>query len=402
MDWSWAVDGVTNETPRTMGPECEAYMTDRRRWIEAVLFCILFTCIIKWATKRMEPIHIPDAKELEKPHSTTRLMLLIFMTLIFGIEMGFKLANRSVIFVLNPCHIQTLVQIYLLAAKPNKLTITLFRIQMNNLNGPVLAFVFPEVDCRTLPFEQATYWIQHAMLYIIPVYIIRTGAYQVEDIKDFNWAIIGVETQLIYHFGVLNFFSIRTGINLNHMLCAAESDPFQGDNYRIAAVIHESILCPILNKLTVLIFSTPKSIQYNVMTRRNMQQTKKQSHQQQQQYSKLTATTTTTLHKKQQQPAISETTYYPDDRRTETTKLINRKSNPADYQQHDHSPQHQLHQQQYQQQQEQHEKKDAVFKGDYILEPDDMDMEVIEDPTATSATSASMNAEYTMPTTKID
>lgn len=79
---------------------------------------------------------------------------------------------------------------------------------MNNLNGPLLAFVFPEVDCRTLPFEQAAYWIQHAMLYIIPAYIIRTGAYQVEDIKDFNWAIIGVETQLIYHFGVLNFFSI--------------------------------------------------------------------------------------------------------------------------------------------------------------------------------------------------
>ena len=79
---------------------------------------------------------------------------------------------------------------------------------MNNLNGPFLAFIFPEVDCRTLPFEQATYWIQHAMLYIIPVYILRTGAYQVEDIKDFNWSIIGVEIQLIYHFAVLNFFSI--------------------------------------------------------------------------------------------------------------------------------------------------------------------------------------------------
>lgn len=111
MDWSWATGGVTNETPRTMGPECENYMTDRRRWIEAVFFCILFTCILRWAAKRMEPIQIPDAKELEKPHTTTRLMLLIFMTFIFGIEMGFKLANRSVIFVLNPCHIQTLVQV---------------------------------------------------------------------------------------------------------------------------------------------------------------------------------------------------------------------------------------------------------------------------------------------------
>ena len=111
MDWSWATAGVTNETPRTMGPECENYMTNRRRWIEAVLFCIFFICVIKWASKRLEPIHIPDAKELEKPHSTTRLILLLFMTYIFGIEMGFKLANRSVIFALNPCHIQTVVQV---------------------------------------------------------------------------------------------------------------------------------------------------------------------------------------------------------------------------------------------------------------------------------------------------
>lgn len=111
MDWSWATAGVTNETPRTTGPECENYMTNRRRWIEAVLFCILFICVIKWAYKRLEPIHLPDAIELEKPHSTTRLALMVFMTYIFGIEMGFKLANSSVIFVLNPCHIQTIVQV---------------------------------------------------------------------------------------------------------------------------------------------------------------------------------------------------------------------------------------------------------------------------------------------------
>ena len=71
------------------------------------------------------------------------------------------------------------MQIYILAAKPSKVTIALFRTQMNYLNGPLLAFLFPEVDCRTLPFEQATYWIQHALLYIIPIYIIKSGEYLV-------------------------------------------------------------------------------------------------------------------------------------------------------------------------------------------------------------------------------
>lgn len=74
------------------------------------------------------------------------------------------------------------------------------------------------------------------------------------------------------------------------MLCAAESDPFQGQNYRIAAVIHESILCPILNKLTVYIFATPQSIQYSIKLKGETTTTTTtiRPQQQQQQYEKLT------------------------------------------------------------------------------------------------------------------
>ena len=39
------------------------------------------------------------------------------------------------------------------------------------------------------------------------------------------------------------------------MLCPALADPFEGQNYRIAAVVHEGILCPLLNKLTVFVFA---------------------------------------------------------------------------------------------------------------------------------------------------
>ncbi|XP_017491443.1 PREDICTED: transmembrane protein 164 [Rhagoletis zephyria] len=178
MDWSWAIAGVNDEIPRTAGPECINYMTNRRRWTESIILSLIFIYLIYWAAKRMDPIIVPSAKEINKPHSAIRLMLMILMTFIFGVEMGFKFANRNMIYVLNPCHIQTLVQIYLLAAKPSKTTTALFRIQMNNLNGPFLAFLFPEVECRTLHFEQATYWIQHALLYIIPVYILKSGEYE--------------------------------------------------------------------------------------------------------------------------------------------------------------------------------------------------------------------------------
>lgn len=38
-------------------------------------------------------------------------------------------------------------------------------------------------------------------------------------------------------------------VNLSHMLCAAVLDPFEGQNYRIWAITHQAILCPILCKL---------------------------------------------------------------------------------------------------------------------------------------------------------
>ncbi|EDV98178.1 transmembrane protein 164 [Drosophila grimshawi] len=259
MDWDWAVGGITDDIPRTTGAECINYMTDRRRWTESALLCALFVYIMHSSWKQLAPIRLPSPHEIQKSHSPMRLFLLISMSIVFGIEMGFKLAGRSMIFTLNPCHVQTCLQIYLLAAKPTRTTTALFRIQMSNLNGPFLAFIFPEVEGRTYPFEQAAYWIQHALLYIIPIYILRSGAYTVEDLGDFKWSKIGTAFMLFYHFALLSPLSILTGINLDHMLCAAMSDPFQGQNYRLFACCHQAMLCPLLSKGTALIFGSRKS-----------------------------------------------------------------------------------------------------------------------------------------------
>lgn len=45
------------------------------------------------------------------------------------------------------------------------------------------------------------------------------------------------------------FFLQPVQVNLSHMLCAAVLDPFEGQNYRIWAVTHQLMLCPILCKL---------------------------------------------------------------------------------------------------------------------------------------------------------
>uniref|UniRef100_A0A336MF62 CSON014525 protein n=1 Tax=Culicoides sonorensis TaxID=179676 RepID=A0A336MF62_CULSO len=193
--------------------------------------------------------------------STGKQILLVVMTLILGLELGFKFASRSVVYILNPCHIITMIQIYILAAKPSKTITILFRIQMNYLNGPLLAFVFPETDSRQFTLEASTYWIQHALMWIIPIYLLRLGGvYNMEAVTDFNWNILSYAILMIYHFVILQIVAVPIQINLNHMLCPAILDPFEGPNYRLFAILHQGILCPLLCKLICIIFM-PRSNQ---------------------------------------------------------------------------------------------------------------------------------------------
>lgn len=107
------------------------------------------------------------------------------------------------------------------------------------------------------------------------------GVYNVEALTDLNWNVMGYALNLLYHFIVLELFAIvrererspntlisyiliriysslpyaqPSQVNLNHMLCPAILDPFEGQNYRLFAVVHQSILCPLLCKIYCYLF----------------------------------------------------------------------------------------------------------------------------------------------------
>ncbi|KAM3964678.1 transmembrane protein 164 [Aphomia sociella] len=244
--FEWAYSGANKAVPRNVGPECAYFLSPHRQIIETV---IVTTICIYILIKTYPKLEIMQETNYIKSDRGGKRLLVILLALLWGMEIGFKFASRTVIYLLNPCHVTTLIQIYLLAAPPSKTVTALFRIHLNLLNGPLLAFLFPETASRTILAEASLYWIQHGMMFVIPYYLLRIGGvYNVEPLWDFNWAIFSYSLNLLYHFIVLQIIAIPAQVNLNHMLCPAILDPFDGPWYRIAAVIHQALLCPLLCK----------------------------------------------------------------------------------------------------------------------------------------------------------
>ncbi|XP_065163942.1 transmembrane protein 164-like [Atheta coriaria] len=252
ISWDWAMGGVNKTVPRNAGPECAEFLDPTYRLIETAIVLVAMVLTFVWSYRRIK-LPTPTSYGARRDRGGRRT-LLVLMSLIWGMEIGYKFSSRTVIYLLNPCHVTTALQIYLLAASPNKMVTAVFRFHLNLLNGPLLAFLFPETDSRILPLEAAIYWIQHGMMCVVPYYLLRLGGvYNVEEFSDFSWNVLSYSINIIYHFALLQVFAIPTEVNLNHMICPAILDPFGGPYYRIAAFFHQAILCPLLCKLFIAV-----------------------------------------------------------------------------------------------------------------------------------------------------
>lgn len=110
MSWKWAYDGVNSSIPRNSGLECSQYLTPKRQWIESGFVVALSMCLLRWGYVKARPIIVKHTNN-QKP--VAQQMLLVAMTFTLGMELGFKFASRTVIYILNPCHVTTLIQVWL-------------------------------------------------------------------------------------------------------------------------------------------------------------------------------------------------------------------------------------------------------------------------------------------------
>lgn len=145
--------GVDHSIPGNGGPDCVNYSSYRRRILESS-FALTFAfgeIYYSWRKLRY-PVsdYIPRDPNHRYDHITYfRRCLIAFLCLVFGIEIGFKFSSQTLIYILNPCHMVTIIQIFLLLCDPHGKAVTFFfRFHVYTLAGAFLALIFPVLNTR--------------------------------------------------------------------------------------------------------------------------------------------------------------------------------------------------------------------------------------------------------------
>jgi TMEM164 family len=112
----WMYAGVNNSLAGNGGQECIASVPPLQRLAETVAFTALGLAEMYVAYPRLQlpSVESSSPSVLAASNRTGRNLLLAVMCLTFGIELGFKFATRQMIWILNPCHITTAIQVCVL------------------------------------------------------------------------------------------------------------------------------------------------------------------------------------------------------------------------------------------------------------------------------------------------
>ena len=107
--FEWTYSGVDYELDGNGGAGCINFISLWQRVMETMLWVSVAIIELYFSCRTLTlPPQIPYT---DRYNRTGKRMMLLIMTLVFGIELGFKFATRQMIFILNPCHIVTIMQV---------------------------------------------------------------------------------------------------------------------------------------------------------------------------------------------------------------------------------------------------------------------------------------------------
>ncbi|XP_065888024.1 transmembrane protein 164-like [Dysidea avara] len=258
--WEALYGGINpEEVPGHGGAECVAYLSNKTKIFETCLSTTIMLIASVYAFKRFS---LPAKPPPEGDHFW-KGPLLALLSAVLGLQIGYKISSGQLLYMLNPCHFLTIVEIYLLASKPTRFTLSILRMLVHYVYCALVAIVFPETGGRVLFGELVEYWVQHILIFaVIPPYLIHIwGVHNLEPLNDWSWACFAGIVFGIQHHYVMQPVAIVSHVNLNFILCPATKDPFRGPHYRTWAVFHQTASLLIMGKLYTIVVKLilPKS-----------------------------------------------------------------------------------------------------------------------------------------------
>jgi len=244
------IGGIDFDLPGNGGDECWNFMTLKRRLFETIFgLVVLSSALILGKMSRKDEFKQSN-RYSQWSLSTSRLVLIVSLSMCYGMELTYKLATKQLIFIINPCHVTCLLQLTILCMNPFSSTAQhLFRIMINGMYFPLCACIFPVTNTLFLPGEVFTFWLEHILLLVIPLFLLYENQLKTEPLSDFSYAFSQYGYYYIYNLLICQPITLLTRANINNLLCPAITDPFAGPNYRLHTLWHQLICAFVAGKL---------------------------------------------------------------------------------------------------------------------------------------------------------
>eukprot|EP00743_Colponemidia_sp_Colp-15_P002419 GILK01002623.1.p1 GENE.GILK01002623.1~~GILK01002623.1.p1 ORF type:complete len:316 (+),score=13.72 GILK01002623.1:69-950(+) len=229
------------------GPRCAESSSFMARLFEQILFVPFYTWLFIKLWRRKTPVSASKSasKKCCEPGWLDYLFF-VMLAAVYGMQLRYKFTSGRMMFLLNPCHVITVVQMYLVLSNENHASRRVFKIMLYNLFCTWTAMIFPVTDSLDLFYEAEMYWIQHALIAIVPLYLLLSGRYWSDELRDWSHFWLGHSFFGIWMFGVLATFSQLTWVNLNCTLCPSKQDivavHLSKELYRILAAAYLGFL----------------------------------------------------------------------------------------------------------------------------------------------------------------
>lgn len=100
--------GIDFELPGNGGQACGNFLSGYHRVFETVVALAVSCACLTFGYNNLV---LPEQSKIIRKDRGGKRLLLVILCLVFGIEIGFKFATQSLIFLLNPCHVTTACQV---------------------------------------------------------------------------------------------------------------------------------------------------------------------------------------------------------------------------------------------------------------------------------------------------